>query len=628
MPKRPDDSTLHAEQTLAAGWRFAHDEQVADQTTAWTPGEDALLNSDDTGRLPDCINWLKAGRCHGPAAADFDAGGWRKVRLPHDWTVEREPVREGEARNGFYRGGIGWYRRNLDLRHDPTRTVRLRFDGVFRDATVFLNGSLLAQNRGGYTDFECDLTPLLHADGDNQLVVRVDASGKEGWFYEGAGIYRDVTLIEAGTAQLVRGGLRVIPRPADDAVTKPVPVDVHAQCRNTTDTPINARVVHTLTDPDGKPIGAQTVDVTLPPGGTTDTHATFTVEQPQPWSVDQPKLYAVQTRLLVDDVTHDQVTTRTGLRTVRFDKDRGFFLNGEPMKLKGVCVHPDHAGVGSAVPAPLERWRLRRLKDMGTNAYRCSHNPPTATLLDACDELGMLVIDEVRCFGVSDEALLQLGRMVRRDRNHPSVILWSLGNEEMALQLTDVGRRIAERMRQVVRGLDTTRLVTVAVNDKWNTPTGVIEAEEVHGVNYLNLGSLEQLRANRPDLPVILSEEASALSTRGEYTNDPVAGVVAEYDVHDEFEGPHMSRWPFWGDTAESTWQTTVAHDYLGGIFVWTGFDYRGEQTPYVRWPSVGSHFGVMDMCGFDKDRTHYYRTWWKPDEPHVHVLPHWTWPG
>ena len=613
---------------LSDGWRFCPDERVSHETTAWTPDEAGLLNFDGVGRLPDCLNWLKAGRSYGPAAAGYDDAAWPEVSVPHDWCVGHTPDRGASIRNGFLPAGVGWYRRRLDVAHRPDRTVRLRFDGVFRDCSVVLNGHLVGQNRGGYTNFECDLTPLLEEGGDNRLAVRVDARGKEGWFYEGAGIYRPATLVVAGPAQLVDGGVRVRPGIPDEAVIKPVTLHLSAECRNATDRPLACRLVHRVTGPDGGHVAEIARDHTLPPAATEVLADAVTVADPRPWSVDDPALYRVETTLHAEGDISDRMVTRTGLRTFRFDADQGFFLNGRPLKLRGVCCHQDHAGVGSAVPPELERWRLGRLREMGVNAYRCAHNPPSATLLDACDELGVLVMDEARCFGTSDEALFQLRQLVRRDRNHPSVILWSLANEEMAVHTSAVGRRIFERMKREVLPLDDGRPFTAGVNNDWDKPTGLIEAEDVHGINYLPNASLDVLRAIRPDLPVVVAEASSAVSTRGVYATDPPAGTVAEYDDHAEPDHPHVVNWPYWGQGAEASWRTVAAHDFLAGTFVWTGFDYRGEQSPYVRWPSVGSHFGIMDLCGFPKDRWHYYRSWWRRGTPHVHLLPHWTWPG
>jgi beta-galactosidase len=610
---------------LSDGWRFSLDEAVSHETTGWTPDEAGLLNFDGVGRLPNCLNWLKAGRSYGPAAGDYDDGEWRRVSVPHDWCVEQSPDRSASIRNGFLPAGVAWYRRELDVRHREGQTVRLRFDGVFRDCSVFLNGHLAGQNQSGYVPFECDLTPLLEADKPNQLAVRVDASGKEGWFYEGAGIYRPVELVVSGTSQLVTNGLRVVPRPADERLTKPVPVALSAECLNANRTAVEATVTFRVRGHGFDRSVATTL--TLPPARSVSAKAEITIDDPHAWSCETPNLYDVTAMLTLDGEAHDEQHARTGLRTIRFEADRGFFPNGEPLKLKGVCCHQDHAGVGSAVPPELERWRLTRLIEMGTNAYRCAHNPPSKTLLEACDELGVLVMDETRAFGTSGEALFQLRQLVRRDRNHPSVILWSLANEEMACHTTDVGRRIFERMKQEVLVLDDTRPFTAGVNNDWDVPTGLIEAEDVHGINYLPNASLDKLRERRPDLPVVVAEASSAISTRGVYETDPPAGTVSEYDDHAQPDHEHVVNWPYWGQAAEPSWRTVAANDYLAGTFVWTGFDYRGEQSPYVRWPSVGSHFGIMDLCGFAKDRWHYYRSWWR-DEPHVHLLPHWTWPG
>jgi beta-galactosidase len=305
-------------------------------------------------------------------------------------------------------------------------------------------------------------------------------------------------------------------------------------------------------------------------------------------------------------------TTRFGIRTIRFDPDNGFFLNGQHVQINGVCCHQDHAGVGAGVPDRLQRFRLEKLKAMGVNAYRTSHNPPAPEILDACDELGLLVMDETRLFSSSELALGHLETLVRRDRNHPSVILWSMGNEEPE-QATARGHRIARTMMRTVKALDPTRPVTYASNS--GAYNGVNELMDVRGFNYY-LPEVDRYHREHPAQPLILSEIASTVCTRGEYAVDKARGYLSAYDRHK----------PEWGELA-SEWLTFLAaRPFLAGGFVWTGFDYRGEPTPY-EWPCISSHFGILDTCGFPKDLFWYYKSWWT-NEPVLHLLPHWNWRG
>jgi beta-galactosidase len=325
-------------------------------------------------------------------------------------------------------------------------------------------------------------------------------------------------------------------------------------------------------------------------------------------------LYRLESKLISSGGTVDVLSTRFGVRTIRFDKDSGFHLNGKRVELKGVCLHQDHAGVGVAVPDRLNEWRMEQLKQYGVNAYRSSHNPPTPELLDACDRLGILVMDENRLIGSSPETLGQLRRLIERDRNHPSVIMWSIGNEEPE-QTTSRGARIARTMLQTIKQLDPTRPVTYASNAR-NNDQGINAVVELRGFNYKNISDIDKYRREHPQQILFGSEEASTYSTRGIYANDPEHVHVSAYDVNH----------PKHGATAEDWWSFYDARQWLAGGFVWTGFDYRGEPSPY-KWPAISSQFGFLDTCGFPKDIAFYYQAWWTV-QPVLHLLPHWNWTG
>jgi beta-galactosidase len=338
------------------------------------------------------------------------------------------------------------------------------------------------------------------------------------------------------------------------------------------------------------------------------------LKAPQLWSLETPNLYLVRSELLVGERLVDNTDTRFGIRTIKFDPERGFFLNGRPVKLLGTANHHDHAGVGTGIPDALHRWRVMQLKEMGSNAWRSAHNPPATALLDACDSLGMLMICEARYNSSDQEALSQLERMVSRDRNHPSVILWSLGNEEPH-QATARGARINAEMARHVKRLDPSRPTTFAMDQGWDN--GVGRVVDVLGFNY-RTNQMEAYHHRHPEQPIIGTETASTVATRGEYANDKARHIVRAYDTEH----------PWWATTAEEWWTIVADRPYIAGGFVWTGFDYRGEPTPFDTLPSISSQFGILDTCGFPKDDYYYYRAWWRPDQPQVHLLPHWNWPG
>ena len=304
----------------------------------------------------------------------------------------------------------------------------------------------------------------------------------------------------------------------------------------------------------------------------------------------------------------DADSTPFGIRTIRFDPERGFFLNGKPVKIQGTCNHQDFVGVGIGVPDTLEYWRVRALQRMGANAWRMSHNPPTPALLDACDQLGMLVMDENRHVGDSEQNLAEVASLIQRDRNHPSIIMWSMCNEEWKYQGIPEGVRIFAHMMETVRHYDTTRPITCAQSDTRTWGKGFSTVEDLQGCNYGGGGDYDRFHAAFPKQPIFGSETASTVTTRGEYADDKQRGFVTSYNMTD------------------GSWKPVAERSWMCGSFAWTGFDYKGEPTPY-QWPCINSHFGILDMCGFPKDNYYYYRSWWKP-QPIVHLMPHWNWPG
>lgn len=558
------------------------------------------------------------------AQPGFDDARWRQVHLPHDYVVEGEFQAAGDTGHGSLPNPPAWYRKRFNW---PVayraKAVFLEFDGVFRNSTVWLNGTKLGTHPSGYIGVRYDVSKLLKPGSSNVIAVYVDPRQNEGWWYEGGGIYRHVWLnVLPNPVHVAPEGIFVASKP-DERFSDPRAVaDFSAELTNLASRPQEVEVRFAVTDPKGRSMAPVVKKATLPVGATIQVKSNLGWTNAYLWSPEQPSLYLLTTTVLAGGKPIDEVETTFGVRSVRFDPDQGFFLNGKPVKLKGTCNHQDFAGVGLAMPDGLLEWRIKKLKEMGSNAYRCSHNPPAAELLDACDRLGMLVMDETRhladatasktASGTPYDKLTELRSMVRRDRNHPSIILWCFANEE-GLQGTEEGAAMFTAMKKATFELDPTRPTTAAMNGGHGQ--GFTQVMDVLGFNY-SIGEYDRIRRDFPKLPLVGSETASALSTRGIYANDTAKGYVSAYDVNH----------PSWGHTAEVAWKAVAERPYIAGTFVWTGFDYRGEPTPYG-WPCISSHFGIMDMCGFPKDTWWYYKAWWG-NEPVVHLLPHWTWPG
>jgi beta-galactosidase len=569
------------------------------------------------GKLDRERTFAKSGHIF-QATEEFDDSSWRTVDLPHDWAVELPfiatppaPEEGGKPLGREYpETSVGWYRKTFDLSvHDQGKRIQLEFDGIYRDATVFLNGHYLGTNFSGYAPFVLDITDWVNIGTPNTLAVRVDATLGDGWFYEGGGIYRHVWLIKSHPLHLVEWGTYVRPE-VKGAVAR---IELGSEVKNHTDQPQQVHVVWQLLDPAGATVAtARSADFSLPAGSVHNFEGEAAIRTPQLWSVESPALYRAVATVWRGSTALDSDHTTFGIRTIRFDADQGFFLNGKSVKIKGTCCHQDHAGVGAALPDRIQYYRIERLKSMGSNGLRTSHNPPTPELMDATDSLGMLVMCETRMMDSSPEGLSQLERMIRRFRNHPSIIIWSLGNEEPE-QGTDRGVRIVSTVKRLAHQLDPTRPCTVAMNDA--VGTGISHVVDVQGFNY-GEPTVDPFHRMFPQQPCIGSETASTVCTRGIYEEDKDAGYVTAYDVTA----------PPWATLAQKWWSFYDQREFLAGGFAWTGFDYRGEPTPYS-WPCISSHFGIMDTCGFPKDNYFYYKAWWG-SEPVLHLLPHWNWPA
>lgn len=565
------------------------------------------------GHDPTYYN-AKAGKAWGAAASDYDDSLWRRLDLPHDWVVEGPFDEKANISQGYRPRGIAWYRRHFQLDEaDRNKYLELQFEGIATHATVWVNGLLIHRNWCGYTPFQVDITPIaVFGPAINTIVVRVDADAMEGWWYEGGGIYRHTWLAKRNPVFVETHGLYANPV-RDVRGNWSIPVEV--VLANIENKAAEATVDIELTDPDGGPVASGRGRMEVPPLGRNKALVDLRVDHPRLWSLEAPALYTVRAIVTRNGQWSDSHQVRCGFRTVRFDADRGFFLNDQPLKIKGTCNHQDHAGVGVAVPDALWDFRVRRLKELGSNAYRSAHNPPAEEFLDACDRLGLLVMDENRNFNHTPEYMEQLRQMLRRDRNHPSVILWSVFNEE-PMQGTTQGREMVRRMVAEVRRWDTTRPVTAAMNGGTDSPYGVFEAVDVMGFNYQQ-EAYDEFHRKHPTLPLTSSEDTSAFMTRGEFETDTLRNVIASDDT----------QYALWGASHRNAWKAIALRPFLAGGFVWTGFDYRGEPQR-LSWPSISSVFGIMDTCGFPKTAFYIHQSQWMEDQPILALAPHWNWEG
>ena len=608
-------TALHSQERsverLDAGWRFAFGNAADPQK--------------DFGCGTEYFNYFtKANTIHneGPYSVKFDDGVWQEVRIPHDFVATLGFDGEASHSHGYKTVGwkypetsVGWYRKVFSIsEEDLGRHILLRFDGIFRNSQVWLNGFYMGTEPSGYATQVYDVTEYVNYGGDNLICVRADASLEEGWFYEGGGIYRDVWLEKTGLQHVAPFGTFVyseLQGPYSEAL-----IHVDTDVQNSSLQAASCLVRHVLTDAEGREVaasGSETLE--LLPKQTATSRLTMSISSPHLWDTGDPYLYKVVTTVTSGGKTSDRYETVIGIRDAEFTADRGFLLNGKPLKLKGVNMHQDHAGVGAAIPDALQAWRIRQLKQLGCNAYRASHNPMTPALLDICDREGILVIDENRLSGVNEEHLRLLERMIRRDRNHPSVILWSDGNEEWGMENSVTGRRVAEAMRAYTRLLDPTRHSTMANAGG----SELIKGLDVVGYNYIVQNDVDGRHERHPEWKIVGTEETTGCGTRGVYFNE--ADQPGRMKALNLTAGDNRPE-----NVIERGWKFYAERDWAAGLFYWTGFDYRGESNPLV-YPATVSEFGILDYCGFPKDEAFYLQSWWT-DEPVLHIFPHWNLKG
>ena len=596
---------------LGEGWKFAFGHASDSQK--------------DFGCGTEYFNYLtKANSIHneGPYSTKFDDKDWQEVRVPHDWVTTLPYASEASHSHGYKTVGykypetsVGWYRKMINIpSEDLGKHISLQFDGIFRNAQVWFNGFWMGVEPSGYATQAYDVTEYVNYGGDNLICVRADATFEEGWFYEGAGIYRDAWLVKTAAVSVAPFGTFVYADLKEPYAS--VVVHVETEVNNQSLESQTCEVSQRLLDANGNEVAkCSGTSISLQPKETLGCKQQMTLENPHLWSTADPYLYKVETTVKVDGKVTDVYETTTGIRDIAFDADKGFLLNGKQLKLKGVNLHQDHAGVGAAIPEALMEWRIKQLKKIGCNAYRSSHNPMTPELLDICDREGILVIDENRLAGINTEHQRLLEKMIKRDRNHPSIILWSDGNEEWGMENTIQGTHIAAAMREYTRLLDPTRPSTIANAGG----SEMIKGLDVVGFNYILQNDVDNRKKANPSWRIVGTEETTGCGTRGVYFDSPERpGHMRSMNLSPDTDGTE--------NRIERGWKFYAERPWGAGLFYWTGFDYRGEPNP-LKYPATDSEFGILDYCGFPKDEAYYLKSWWT-DEPTLHIFPHWNLQG
>ncbi len=558
--------------------------------------------------------------------------GFHKVKLPHDAVLDQEYVKDFKnAMYGFLPQTIGYYRKTFSIpKEDESKKIFIEFDGVGRISDYWVNGCYIGENYSGYNGFQFDITDLLKfgEEGENVVLVRVDTtSGNEGWWYEGGGIYRNVWLAKTNTLHVDRFGVFV---QTPDITKDSAVVKVETTVFNENIEPMKYKLKTSIIDAKGIVVGEETIKSINYGKEKKKVFQEISIKNPKLWDIDCPTLYKAVTEIIYENNVIDDYETTFGIRNIEYTTE-GLFLNGRHRAIKGMSVHQDFAGVGVALPDRIHEYKIERLKEAGVNAYRCAHNPPSPELLDACDRLGMLVMNESRLLEASEIRIKELEAQVLRDRNHPSIFMWSISNEEF-IGGSSLAIRMHKRMRDTVRALDKTRLITSA--DIFGSSSGkYIDVLDVIGVNYIESDMaqsyvMKNLEAH-PDKLFISTENVMKATTRGCYEDNVekcsisnINAVITQMSIAPETAGGAGGACP-----PEKAWEVYLNNPRMGGMFVWTGFDYRGEPFPFF-WPSVMAQSGTFDLCGLPKDNFYLYQAMWIENKPVVHLLPHWTWPG
>lgn len=576
---------------------------------------------------------------------DFDDSNWRNLNLPHDWSIEGEFSQDNptQVNGGALPAGIGWYRKTFKVDQSwQQKQIFIDFDGVYRNSEVWINGHFLGKRPFGYSSFRYDLTAFLKFDGQpNHLAVRVDNSAQpNSRWYTGSGIYRNVWLVATSAVHADHWGIFVT---TPEVTVQSATVKLEVKIRNKAKQIDEIQLATEIIASDGKPVG--TVKTTT---NKVDSIMSFDqkidLKSPVLWSTENPALYRAIIKIYANGELADQYETPFGIRFLRFDPAKGFFLNGKPLKILGVNNHHDLGALGAAFNTRAAERQLEILKEMGCNAIRTAHNPPAPELLDLCDRMGFIVMDEAfDCWAVkkmdfdyhidwAEWHRRDLEDMVLRDRNHPSVMMWSIGNE-IREQFDSTGIRIGKELVGIVKKLDTTRLVTCGLTEQDPAKNYIYQSKALDLISY-NYKHLQYLDfpKNYPGESLLAAENMSAFATRGHYDmpSDSVRIWPQAYTLPlkanaDFTASSYDNCHALWGATHEETWKVVKNHDFISGMFVWSGFDFLGEPEPYKTWPARSSYYGIIDLCGFPKDIFYFYQSEWT-NQPVLHLFPHWNW--
>ena len=585
---------------------------------------------------------------------------WRLLNLPHDWSIEQpfdknSPTGEG---GGALAGGLGWYKKNFTIsKNNQDKLTSIVFDGIYENSQVWINGHFLGKRPNGYIGFEYNLTPYLNFGGENELLVKADNSHQpNSRWYSGSGIYRNVWLKTTDRLHVNQWGTFVTtPYVSKEKATVRIAVEVKNDDQK--NKKVTVKTIFFLGDKEVASTNENKIKISSNDKQTLTS--SINISKPALWSIENPTLYVALTQIWFKGKLVDEYKTPFGIRSFRFDLDKGFILNNKQVKIKGVCLHHDLGPLGTAVNTRAIERQLQIMKDMGVNGIRTAHNPPAPELLDLCDQMGFIVMDESFDIWEKSKTTFDYGNQweawhkkdlkdqILRDRNHPSIFMWSVGNE-VPEQWSERGAEIGRELNTIVKTLDTTRLVTAAMNppvhvtdksvtiqfedtaDKPNALAGS-GALDIIGYNYAHQ-TYAKHKTNFPNVPFIATETTSGLQTRGyyEFPSDttkvwPVRWdkLFTEGNDDNTVSAFDQVRTP-WGSLHETTWKIIKKHDFLSGFYIWTGFDYIGEPTPYV-WPSRSSYFGIVDLAGFPKDVYYMYQSEWTTKNV-LHLLPHWNW--
>lgn len=558
----------------------------------------------------DIYMTIKMGGAEGYAASRFDDSEWREVDLPHDRKNETAVSEENIAEQGGKKDEYVWYRKRFEMPESlKDKHFTLVFEGISIYSDIYFNGSLIGKSTSPYAETVIDLTPRMHfGHKNNVLAVRVDGLSYELWCYEGVGIYRNVKLYVTDMLHIGYNGIFINPQRITENTWE---INAEITLENSAYNDDKCTVTAEIYDECGKLIVSGDEFAFIESDSEKTVKMKLNTKNPKLWDLDSPALYKAVCKVCKNGEVIDENSVNFGFRTFKFDGEKGFFLNGKHIKLKGAACHPDHGGLGNAVPEAINHYRVKLLKEMGANAYRCGHNWHNKEVLDACDKYGILVMDENRRFETYEENLKNLRTMIKRDRNHPSVIMWSLYNEE-SMQGSDDAHRVFCKLKSEVKKLDPSKAFTGAMHHGWFNEGGEAHDMDVVGFNY-NMNMMEKFHEKYPDKPIFGAENNSALSMRGIVHTDMEKHELADYDDYATS----------WGNSIQDCWAYVKDKDYISGIFIWTGFDYHGEPTPFS-YPSVKTFFGAMDICGFPKTRYYVAKACFTV-EPMMHIFPHWN---